>query len=60
MMAQTNGWGILIAIKEKLKTIVVEVNREDEIGQTLWCYLTIRKKSQNGSDIWTPRKCNTK
>ena len=32
MMAQTNGWGILIAIKEKLKTIVVEVNREDEIG----------------------------
>ena len=27
--------GILIAIKEKLKTIVVEVRREEEIGQTL-------------------------
>ena len=32
----TYSRGILIAIKEKLKTIVVEVNREDKIGQTLW------------------------
>ena len=30
----TNSRYILTAIKEKLKTIVVEVNREDEIGQT--------------------------
>ena len=30
-----NSRGILIAINEKLKTIVVEVNREEKIGQTL-------------------------
>ena len=35
--------GILIAIKEKLKTIVVEVRREEEIGQ-LWVLLNNRKK----------------
>ena len=35
--------GILIAIKEKLKTIVVEVRREEEIGQTLWVLLNNRK-----------------
>ena len=31
----SNSGGILIAIKEKLKTIVVEVNREDKIGKIL-------------------------
>ena len=32
----TNSRGILIAIKEILKAIVVEVNREDKIVQALW------------------------
>ena len=42
--------GILTAIKEKLNTIVVEVNREDEIVQILWALLSNqKKKSQNGS-----------
>ena len=35
----TSSRGILIAIKEKLKTIVVEVNGQDEIGQTLWALI---------------------
>ena len=38
----SNSGGILIAIKEKLKT-VAEVNREDEIGQTLWVLLNNQK-----------------
>ena len=42
--------GILTAIKEKLNTIVVEVNREDKIVQILWAILSNqKKKSQNGS-----------
>ena len=42
--------GILTAIKEKLNTIVVEVNREDKIVQILWALLSNQeKKSQNGS-----------
>ena len=42
--------GILTAIKEKLNTIVVEVNREDKIVQILWALLSNqKKKSQNGS-----------
>ena len=45
----TNNRCILIAIKEKLKTIGVEVNREDAIGQTLWGLLS--NQSQNGSHI---------
>ena len=42
--------GILTAIKEKLNTIVVEVNREDKIVQILWALLSNqKKKSQNGT-----------
>ena len=42
----TNSSGILIVIKENLKAIVVEVNREDEIGQTLWVLLNMSHKSE--------------
>ena len=35
--------GILTAIKEKLKTIVVEVNKEDKIVQILWALLSNQK-----------------
>ena len=31
----SNNRGILIAVKKKLKTIVVDVNRKEEIGRTL-------------------------
>ena len=48
--------GILTAIKEKLNTIVVEVNREDKIVQILWALLSNqKKKSQNGSYM-NPKK----
>ena len=40
----TNTRGILIVIKEKLKAIEVGVNREDEIGQTLWILLNNQKR----------------
>ena len=42
----TNSSGILIVIKENLKAIVVEVNREDEIGQTLRVLLNMSHKSE--------------
>ena len=51
-----NSRGILIAIKEKLKTIVVEVNREEEIGQTLWVLLTIRKHKSEWESYMDPKK----
>ena len=39
----TNSRSILITIKENLKTIVTEVNREEEIGQTLWVLINNQK-----------------
>ena len=51
-----NSRAILIAIKEKLKTIVVEVNREEEIGQTLWVLLTIRKHKSEWESYMDPKK----
>ena len=52
--------GILTAIKEKLNTIVVEVNREDKIVQILWALLSNQKKKVRMGHIWTPRKRDTK
>ena len=48
--------GILIAIKEKLKTIVVEVNREEEIGQTLWVLLNNQKTQVRMGVIYGPQE----
>ena len=49
----TNNRCILIAIKEKLKTIGVEVIREDAIVQTLWYYLAIKVRM---GVIYGPKK----
>ena len=51
-----NSRGILIAIKEKLKTIVVEVNREEEIGQTLWVLLNNQKTQVRMRVIYGPQE----
>ena len=51
-----NSRGILIAIKEKLKTIVVEVNREEEIGQTLWVLLNNQKTQVRMGVIYGPQE----
>ena len=48
--------GILIAIKEKLKTTVVEVNREEEIGQTLWVLLNNQKTQVRMGVIYGPQE----
>ena len=45
---------ILIAIKEKLKTIVVEVNRVDEILQILWVLLNNQKTRVRMEVIYGP------
>ena len=51
-----NSRGILIALKEKLKTIVVEVNREEEIGQTLWVLLNNQKTQVSKGVIYGPQE----
>ena len=51
-----NSRGNLIAIKEKLKTIVVEVNREEEISQTLWVLLNNQKTQVIIGVIYGPQK----
>ena len=51
-----NSRGILIAIKEKLKTIVVEVNREEEISQTLWVLLNNQKAQVRMEVIYEPQE----
>ena len=50
-----NSRGILIAINEKLKT-VVEVNREEEIGQTLWVLLKNQKTQVRMGVIYGPQE----
>ena len=51
-----NSRGILIATKEKLKTTVLEVNREDEIGQTLWVLLNNQKTQVRMRVIYGPQE----
>ena len=48
--------GILTAIKEKLNTIVVEVNREDKIVQILWALLSNQKKKRQNGSYMDPKK----
>ena len=52
----SNSRGISIAIKEKIKTIVVEVNREDETGQTLWVLLINQKTKVRMGVIYGPQE----
>ena len=52
----TNSRGFLIVIKEKLKTIVVEVNRKDEIGQTIRVLLRNQKTQVRMGVIHVPQK----
>ena len=47
---------ILIALKEKLKAIVVEVNREEEISQTLWLLLNNQKIQVRMGVIYGPQE----
>ena len=51
-----NSRGILIVIKEKLKTIVVEVTREEEIGQSLWVLLNNQKAQVRMEVIYGPQE----
>ena len=55
----SNSGGILIAVKDTLKTITMQVKQETEVGQIL---LNNQKKKENKSrsDICTTRRCDTK
>ena len=51
-----NNRGILTAIKEKLKAVVVEVNRQDKISQTLWVLLNNQKTQDRMGVIYGPQE----
>ena len=56
----SNSGGILIAVKDTLKTITMQVKQETEVGQTLWILLNNQKKEKKSrSDICTTRTCDT-
>ena len=52
----TNSRDILIAIKEQLKTIVAEVNREKKIDQTLWVLLNNQKIQVRMGVVYGPQE----
>ena len=57
----SNSGGILIAVKDTLKTITMKVKEKTEIGQTLWILLNNQKKeNKSRSDICSTRRCDTK
>ena len=39
-----NSKGILLAVRNSIKTISIEVSRYDEVGQTLWILLSNQKQ----------------
>ena len=39
-----NSKGILLAVRNSIKTISIEVSRYDEVGQTLWILLNNQKQ----------------
>ena len=56
----SNSGGILIAVKDTLKTVTMQVNQETEVGQTLWILLNNQKKEKKSrSDTCTTRSCDT-
>ena len=57
----SNSGGILIAVKDTLKTITMKVKEKTEIGQTLWILLNNQKKeNKSRGDICSTRRCDTK
>ena len=57
----SNSGGILIAVKDTLKIITMQVKEKTEVGQTLWILLNNQKKeNKSRSHICSTRRCNTK
>ena len=51
-----NSKGILIVVKNNFKIISVEVNRYDEVGQTLWILLNNQRQKIRTGAIYRPQK----
>ena len=51
-----NSKGILIAVRNSIKTISVEVSRYDEVGQTLWILLNNQKQKIRIGAIYGPQE----
>ena len=43
----SNSGGIIIAVKDAIKTITIQVMQESQVGQTLWILLNNQKKKIN-------------
>ena len=56
----SNGGGIIIAVKDTVKTITMQVKEETEVQQT-WILLNNQKKeNKSRSDMCTTRRCDNK
>ena len=51
-----NSGGILITVKDTLKTITMPVAQETEVGQTLWILLNNQKKKTKVGVIYAPQE----
>ena len=52
----SNSGGIIIAVKDTLKTITMQVKQETEVGQTLWTLLNNQKKKIKLGVIYAPKE----
>ena len=56
VMAQKEQGDILVAVRNNIKTISVEVSRYDEVGQTLWILLKNEKQKTRIETIYGPQE----
>ena len=55
----SNSGGVLIAVKDELKNIVTEVNRQKDIEQSIWILLDNKKVSVRLGVIYAPQETRT-
>ena len=52
----SNSGGIIIAVKDTMKTITMQVKQEAQVGQTLWILLNNQKKKIKVGVIYAPQE----
>ena len=52
----SNSGGIIIAVKDTMKTITMQAKQETEVGQTLWIVLNNHKRKIEVGVIYAPQE----
>ena len=55
-----NSGGILIAVKDNIKTVTLEVEQEQEVGQSIWVVINNNKSIIRIGTIYGPQENKTK